>query len=257
MNTRTLGKLALSAAVAAMILASLSGAAAAPGENPLMADTPYPDKDKVVKVESLKPAAGSAVVPLLELVHYGDQSVALHFQASGDSQTKQPQIEISYDISVNAQAKEYQATKTERELAGAGGPSAEGSASRSIKIQAYDPVRALLSETLATYAWSWTNGVIAPRAGHDCGPQNPTAAGTRWFETDCWRNEYLAPTRSEGSVQATGKYSNSDWMFPSQWTYNHQWVYLSGRAGGAWVIDAWQRPTGEHSWMLSAKIIYQ
>ncbi|HEY1011690.1 MAG TPA: hypothetical protein VGE07_03235 [Herpetosiphonaceae bacterium] len=251
-----LKRLALLATIGLTLAAPGGTTQAASGADPAARPAPYPDSDKVARVERLKPAAGSDTVPLLELIHYRDQSVALHFQASGDSEPGQPLVEVSYAINVNRQTGEYQATKSELRLADAE-PGAAPSAAHSIKIQAYDPVRALLHETLATYAWSWANGTITPRADHACGPKAPTAAGTNWFQTDCWRNEYLAPTRSEGSVQATGKYANSDWGFPGMWTYNHQWVYLSGRTGGGWVIDAWQRPSGEDSYLLSAKIIYQ
>lgn len=221
-------------------------------------DTPYPDKDKVVKVETLQPEKGSDVAPLIELIHYKDQTVAMHFQVSGDPTTKQLDVETTYDISINTTTKTYKAKVTEEKVSiDPNIMAGTGSASHAIKIQAYDPIRVLLTETFATYAWNWNNGVITANAGHDCGAQNPTAAGTHWFKDDCWRNEFMSPLRNEGSVQATGKFSNQDWKWASQWTFNHQWVYLSGRDGGAWVIDAWQRPTGEDSFLIFTKIIVQ
>lgn len=213
----------------------------------------YPDKEKVVKVEKLTPQKGSDVVALLELIHYDDKSTAVHISASGDSST---QMETIIEVSIDPTDKTYMA-KTEQAARPAAPSAVAAVYFHEVKISSWDPIQVQLTQTYASYGWtSNPNGTISPNPNHSCWSGNPTSAGTHWYTDTCYKNIYMAPAKNEGSVQATGKFSNSDWKFPSQSTYLHQWVYLSGRHNGTWGVDGWQRATGEDSGLISFKFAF-
>lgn len=126
-----------------------------------------------------------------------------------------------------------------------------------MKISSFDPIVVQLTQTYAKYGWQSNNGTIIYSAGNSCWSGNPTTAGTKWYTSSCYRNEYMSPLRDEGSVKSYGFFWNTDWKFPTQKTNIDQWVYIAGRYNGAWTIDAFQTVTGEDRQLISFKLSYR